>query len=266
MIQHRIPVGGGWIAAYEDGAGPPLMLLPGLGGRASFWEPIVPALRSQFRVISLDHRGCGASSRCRIQYSVEQMAADTLAVLDALGIPYAHLVGHSTGGAIVQLLGAHHPARCGRLVISSSWAGPDAYVRDSFALRVAVLRGLGVAKYEELVDLMIYPPEWYAKNRAEVAARRRRAEDSVDTEILERRINAVVSYDGRPVVHRISSPSLIIGVRDDAVIPASRSREIHEAIRGSELQILNTGGHAAPRIESRAFLGALARFLGVSSC
>lgn len=265
MIQHRIPVGGGWIAAYEDGAGPPLLLLPGLGGRASFWQSIVTTLRARFRLIALDHRGCGASSRCRIQYSVEQMAADALAVLDAFGIARADLLGHSTGGAIVQFLGAHHPERCGRLVISSSWAGPDAYIRDSFALRLEVLRGLGLAKYEELVDLMLYPPEWYAKNRTEVAARRLRAEDSVDTEILERRIEAVMSYDGRSFLSRIDRPCLVIGVHDDAVIPGFLSRELHEAIRGSGLQILDTGGHAAPRIESRAFLAALAPFLDTSS-
>jgi aminoacrylate hydrolase len=264
MIQHRIAAGSGWIAGYEDGAGPPLLLLPGLGGRASFWQSIVTTLRARFRVIALDHRGCGASSRCRIQYSVEQMAADALAVLDALGIARADLVGHSTGGAIVQFLGAHHPERCGRLVISSSWAGPDAYIRDSFALRLAVLRGLGLAKYEELVDLMLYPPAWYAKNRIEVAARRRQAEDSVDTGILERRIEAIVNYDGRGFLSRVDRPSLVIGVRDDAVIPAFLSHAVHEAIRGSRLKILDTGGHAAPRIESGAFLAALTPFLGTS--
>src|ERR1700741_2149756 len=82
------------------GSGPPLMLVTGLGGVATFWEPHVQALARHFTVILHGHRGCGRSALSRIEYSVEQMADDALQLMDALGIKRAHWVGHSTGGAM----------------------------------------------------------------------------------------------------------------------------------------------------------------------
>ena len=82
------------------GDGPPLLLVPGLGGIGSFWMHQVAAFARDFRVVTHDHRGTGQSSRSRITYSVDQMADDVLRLMDVLKIDAAHCVGHSTGGAI----------------------------------------------------------------------------------------------------------------------------------------------------------------------
>jgi alpha-beta hydrolase superfamily lysophospholipase len=97
---------------YEiHGDGPPLLLVPGLGGVGAFWAAQVAELSRDFRVITHDHRGCGQSSLSRIAYSVEQMAEDLRRLMDALGLETAHLVGHSTGGAIGQILAQDRPER-----------------------------------------------------------------------------------------------------------------------------------------------------------
>ena len=70
---------------YEShGEGPPLILVTGLGGFASFWAPHVPEFARNFRVITFDHRGIGGSTKSRIRYSVEQMADDVVKLMDAL--------------------------------------------------------------------------------------------------------------------------------------------------------------------------------------
>src|SRR5207302_7856476 len=75
---------------YEErGEGPPLLLVPGLSGLGSFWASQVEAFSRDFRVVVHDHRGTGRSSHSRIEYSVEQMAADVLALMDRLGIARA---------------------------------------------------------------------------------------------------------------------------------------------------------------------------------
>src|SRR5689334_7045449 len=97
---------------YEShGAGVPVLLVPGLGGVGSYWAPNIPAFSQRHRVITHDHRGTGQSTRSDIRYSVDQMSRDLLRLMDHLEIAEAHLVGHSTGGAIGQTLAVLNPER-----------------------------------------------------------------------------------------------------------------------------------------------------------
>ena len=98
---------------YEEyGEGPPLMFVSGLGGVGSYWTPQIEAFAKHYRVIIHDHRGTGQSTKSKIRYSLEQMSADTIGLMDVLGVSSAHLVGHSTGGAIAQILCLDHPDAC----------------------------------------------------------------------------------------------------------------------------------------------------------
>lgn len=108
---------------YEiHGSGEPLLLVPGLGGvGASFFKQI-PELAKHYRVIVHDHRGCGQSDKPVMQYSVEQMTQDVLRLMDALEIKRAHLLGHSTGGAIGQIIALEQPQRLGKLILASTLA------------------------------------------------------------------------------------------------------------------------------------------------
>jgi aminoacrylate hydrolase len=113
---------GGIELYYETyGDGPPLLLVPGLGGVGSYWRPQIDALSEQFKVIVHDHRGTGRSTRSEIAYSVDQMTSDLLILMDALGIERAHLVGHSTGAAIGQTMAIERPDRVDRLVLYAGW-------------------------------------------------------------------------------------------------------------------------------------------------
>src|SRR5260370_38500212 len=96
----HVSIGDADIYYEQQGQGPALMLVPGLGGQGAFWGPQVRDFARAFRVIVHDHRGAGRSTHSRIRYSVAQMAADTIALMDRLRIPRAHFVGHPTGGAL----------------------------------------------------------------------------------------------------------------------------------------------------------------------
>ena len=144
---------------YEvHGDGPPLMLVTGLNGVASFWVKQIPVLAKDFRVIVHDHRGTGQSTHTRMTYSVGQMADDALKLMDALGVESAHLAGHSTGGAIGQILALDHPRRIRSLVLSATWAGPDPFFRRLFASRKAVLETMGPEAYMKESVLALMPP------------------------------------------------------------------------------------------------------------
>lgn len=259
MTKKTVPADDGWIAYTVSGTGTPLVLIPGLGGDGNFWRDVAAPLSQDFQTIAIDHRGCGSSSRCLIDYSIRQMAEDTLRVMDALNVARCDLVGHSTGGAIALWLALHHRDRCGRLVLSSSWPGPDAYMARAFDLRLKVLDTLGLEAYQDFVDLMVYPPAWYAEHGAEISARR--AGQDIDTEILRRRIRALLAFDARAQLGGIDQECMIVCPMDDLVTPIHLSRQLVAGIRGARLIELPTGGHAAPRIAAGAFTAAIGPFL-----
>src|ERR671935_2594287 len=155
-----VSIGDADIYYEEKGEGPALMLVPGLAGTGAFFISQVPEFSRDFRTIVHDHRGAGRSSFSRIRYSVEQMADDTLRLMDALGVDAAHFVGHSTGGAIGQVIAIDHPDRLRSLVLSATWAGPDPFFRRLFASRREVLVTCGVESYLKASVLMLAPPWW----------------------------------------------------------------------------------------------------------
>ena len=153
----HVSIGDAEIYYEEQGQGPALMLVPGLGGQGAFWGPQMRDFSRDFRVIVHDHRGAGRSTHSRIQYSVDQMAADTVALMDRLGVDRAHYVGHSTGGAIGQTIAQDHPDRLGSLVLSATWAGQDAYFRRCFETRKELLLHRGFESYWRASVVMLRP-------------------------------------------------------------------------------------------------------------
>ena len=101
-----------------DNDAPAVILSPGLGGSAGFWAPQMQALTARFAVVLYDHRGAGRSDRTLTDpHSVDAMAEDIVAVMDAAGLARAHLVGHAAGGLAGLALALNHPDRLDRLVV-----------------------------------------------------------------------------------------------------------------------------------------------------
>jgi aminoacrylate hydrolase len=248
---------------YESrGDGPPVLLVPGLGGIGTFWASQVAALSRDFRVITHDHRGCGQSSRSRITYSVDQMADDVLRMMDGLRIDAAHYVGHSTGGAIGQTIAQDRPERIKRLVLSATWAGQDGYFRRSFEARKELLRSGGIKSYWRAAALMLRPPAWTSANEAALLEEEARTlADPPDAAILESRIDAIIRFDRRARLGEISAPTLVIVAEDDTVTPRYMSEELAAKIPNARLAVLRYGGHFAPLIDPAGYNKAVGAFL-----
>ena len=143
MEKMKVDIGDAELAVEIEGSGKPVLLIAGLGGRLAFWRQQRPALAEQFRLVLHDHRGTGGSTRSQMDYSVEQMSNDVLRLMDTLDIERAHLVGHSTGGAIVQTIALHHPDRAEKIVLSATWPGQDPFFQALFDLRAEILERCG---------------------------------------------------------------------------------------------------------------------------
>jgi aminoacrylate hydrolase len=243
----KVSIGDAELYYESTGDGPPLLLVPGLGGQGNFWTQQVKDFARDFRVIVHDHRGTGASTHSRIRYSVEQMADDVLKLMDALGIESAHFAGHSTGGAIGQVIAQDHPTRLRSLVLSATWAGPDPFFRRLFESRREILLTCGVESYLRASVLMLAPPWWVRANDAVLAEQHRQAAAaSPPVEVLVSRIDAIVRFDRRARLGEIRTPTLVVVAADDAITPRFFSEELAERIAGAKLVVLDAGGHYAP--------------------
>ncbi len=246
-------VGSGDSAVYfeEHGSGYPVLLVPGLGGVGTCWSAQVPVFAREFRVIVHDHRGTGRSARPLMAYSVEQMTADVLRIMDACGVERAHVVGHSTGGAIGQIMAIDHPDRISGLVATNTWTHGDAYFQYLFRFRRRLLELGAVDAYASAATLLLWSADFIAANMDRVERDEKAMRDAFpDPRVQMARIDAICAFDRRDGLSRIKTPTLVIGAEDDMVTPAYFSRELAGRVAGARLEMLPLGGHSC--YQSRA--------------
>ncbi|MFC7397355.1 alpha/beta fold hydrolase [Chelatococcus sp. GCM10030263] len=243
------------------GDGLPLLLVPGLGGAASFWSAVVPHFAGRFRTIAVDHRGAGRNGRPEGSYSIGRIARDVIEVLDALGIETIDIVGHSTGGAIAQTLALDAPQRVRRLVLSGTWARADARFRALFEARIDTLLYAGAATYQKLTHVLGYTADWIELHSESLDAAVAAAERNLaPLSVTAARIRMLLEFDRAAELGRIAAPTLVIGAPDDMMVPYYHSQRLAAAIPGARLEPLE-GGHFYPRVHPERFAALVSGFL-----
>ncbi len=239
------------------GSGPPLMLVTGLGGSRHYWANLLPALTARFTVVTHDHMGTGDTTSRRAHHTVEALAADVLALMDHLGFATADLIGHSTGAAVGQILGADAPHRLGRMVLFAGWAGPDPHFDLCFQVRKELLLAAGPAAYHRASPLFLYPPRWIAEDKTRLDALiATMIATSPPAQTMAARIDMLLAFDRRAQLPQIQVPTLVLVADDDQLTPLHLSQEMAAAIPGARLARLAWGAHAASQTDPDAFLAA----------
>jgi aminoacrylate hydrolase len=239
---------------YEvHGRGAPIMFVAGLGGVSSYWKPQVQAFSASHQVIVYDQRGSGKSDH-KVVESIEQMADDTLAILDELNLETVHFVGHSTGGAIGQSIAMDHPERLRTLTINSSTTRSDPYRRRVMDMRETLLRKVGPDYYAKQTTLLLYPSWWINAHTEELHAEEQRsAANMPPPDVQASRLAAIVNFDRGADYCKIKTPTLVICARDDILTPSYFSEELAHNIAGSKLVMFDLGGHACSVTQASAF-------------
>jgi aminoacrylate hydrolase len=240
----------------------PVLLLTGLAGTAQYWRDQIPSFSRNFEVIVHDHRGVGESDPATCGATMERLSADVVALMDALEIKRAHIVGHSAGGAVAQILALDHPQRVASAVIVASWTKADAYFRRVFALRKEILLRLGPSSYVQTNTLLLYPPEYIARNNEKLRQVEAQAlAHFPQQEHMLSRIDAVLAFDRTESLGRVRVPVLVAAAQDDLVTPAYFSEELARRIPGAEAKFFANGGHYFSQVLPREFNQAVLPFL-----
>ena len=258
---------------------PALLAIMGLGMPAAAWPPaLIDLLVARgARVITFDNRDTGGSTRfagvrtIRLSvallraalrlpvpapYSLHDMAADAAALLDALGIAQAHVVGVSMGGMIAQLLAAKYPQRVMSLTsIMSSTGNPAPRVAwgKPKALRAILSRPADPRDLQSLVDNLerkfsvIGTPMAPQERAAQRAHYERIARRGLDTAASRRQLLAVLATgDRRGWLKRITAPTLVLHGRLDPLLPVAAGIETAQCIPGAKLVVVEGMGHDLP--------------------
>lgn len=204
------------------GDGEPLVYIPGWGKEITSESEGIAGFSSTYRVIAIDNRGTGRSSKPDTPYSIEQMADDTVGLLDSLGVSRTHIFGKSMGSMIAQMIAAKYPERVNGLVLHVAFTRIPFMVK-TFMTLMRYLPGSRKRMEEGMAVLLgqRYPPT---------------------PESFRRQGEAVSRFDSRTVLGRIRAPTLIVNGIRDPFVPVKISRELAHGISGAEL-ILVDGDH-----------------------
>ena len=258
----RISIGDCQLYYERQGAGFPVIFVSGLSGYGSFWRDQLPAFARNFDCIAYDHRGVGQSDPKGSITLIEKLAEDTIGLMDALGVEKAHIIGHSAGGAVAQVMAIDHPTRLASAVIAAGWTKPDAYFRRFFALRKELLSRLGPSSYIQANTLFLYPAAYIAANNEKL----RQIEAQIlanfpAPDTISSRIDAIMAFDRTEDLNRIKTPTLVLAAQDDMIAPAYFSEDLARRIPGAEAKFFPQGGHDFPQVVPREFNQAVTPFL-----
>ncbi len=240
---------------YEvTGAGPALLLLHGLGSSTRDWEAQVPEFCKTYQVITFDMRGHGQSDKPKGPYRVPMFAADTAALLAALGINSAHVVGESLGGAVAFQFAISYPELLRSLVIVNS--APIMADKQTTDQRVAVVRQHGMRAMGELLGKGLFPKPEHDPLRATFIERWA----ANDPEAYIESTLSLVGWDVTSQLGSIRCPALVISADQD-YWPLSAKEAYTKLIPGARLVIVPDSHHALPIEKPQEFNAILEQFL-----
>lgn len=244
----RIDIGHITLNYEERGQGPAFLFIPGLVGLLNAWEFQMAEFSKRYRCISFDHRGAGDSDKPKDSYSTQAIARDAVALLDTLGIEKAHVAGTSTGGCVLQNLAIDNPQRLNCCIFSNTWVKADEYITRVQMTRKRIALAYGPEEYVKVSSLFTNGAMQFRYDLDKVMELEARALKTVaPVEVLAGRLDMTLTHDRVADLGKISSPSLIVGTRDDATVPFYQSEDLHKAVSGSKLVIVEEGGHYSYR-------------------
>jgi aminoacrylate hydrolase len=244
----RIDIGEITLNVEERGQGPVFIFIPGLVGLLNAWDFQLAHFSKRFRCIAFDHRGAGDSDKPTDSYSTGAIARDVIGLMDTLGIDKAHVAGTSTGGCVLQNLAIDHPERLGAFIFSNTWVRADEYITRVQMTRKRIALAYGPEEYVKVSSLFTNGAMQFRYDLDKVLELEARALKTVaPVEVLAGRLDMTMAHDRTKDLGRIRNPALIIGTRDDATVPFYQSEDLHDAIQGSRLVIVEEGGHYSYR-------------------
>jgi 3-oxoadipate enol-lactonase len=230
-------------ATLEGPAGAPVVVLGNsLGTTGEVWAPQAAVLGERFQLLRFEHRGHGGSPAPPGPYTIGELGADVLRLLDGFGVRTASYCGISLGGMIGMWLAANAPERIGALAVccTSAYLPPAAF----WTGRAEQARTAGMGSLADQVVGRWFTPAFRARDPATVT-RFVAMVAGVDPQGYAGCCEAIAAMDQRSSLGRISAPTLVIAGAEDPATPPWHGARIASAVGGSRLRVIRGGSHMA---------------------
>lgn len=237
---------------------PALLLVNSLGTSLEMWDEQLPVLSERYELIRFDKRGHGRSTLgSRRELTMEQLARDALAVLDACGVARAHFCGLSIGGMIAMQMATEWPDRVLKLILCST--SPNMSPREMWETRIQTVRSEGMAPLVE-ATLARWFTEEFRNSQPEKVEPVRRMLQTVDPMGYIACMTAIRDMDQRETIKTITAKTLVVsGEHDPATTPAHAAL-IASSIHGAGLKMLDAA-HLLNIEQAREFNHTVLEFL-----
>ncbi len=238
-----------------DGAGGPWVLLShGLATDLGMWDEIADALKGRYRVLRYDARGHGGSAATEGDYTLDQLVADAVAILDGLEIAQAHFAGLSMGGMIALGLMLDHARRIKSAVIADSRHTTTPDFTKAWLDRAEAVRQGGIeAVVRSTVDR--WSSAGLAQRNPAVIARMEKMIRNTSAAGYRGCAAALARLDYGHRLGEIRTPALVLCGTEDHGAPPENTRQMHAMIKGSRFLEIAQAGHIA-NIEQPAIFNA----------
>ena len=229
-------------ASLAGPAGAPVLVLGNsLGTTRELWQPQLAALGARFRLLRYEHRGHGGSPAPPGPYTIADLGADVLRLLDEFEVESASYCGVSLGGMLGMWLAANAPSRVRALALccTSAYLPPVQMWTD----RAALVRSAGMASLAPQVVGRWFTPPFAARQPGTVASFVATLEEQVVPEGYAGCCEAIAAMDLRPALPSVSAPTLVIAGAEDPATPPWHGAAIAAAIPGARLRVIRGGAH-----------------------
>jgi 3-oxoadipate enol-lactonase len=221
-----------------------LILNNGIFMNTTSWAFQLPVLSRQYRVLTYDMRGQGQSEHPAGEYSLDLHANDLIALMDALGLQKAHLVGTSYGGELNLVMGIRYPERCHTLVIITSVSHSEPLAAAMVERwRLAAKLGDGPLFFR-LIYADVYSQNFLAERPDLIPAAEERYA-LLDLPAAVRLIESFQRFNVTADLDKIKVPTCIVSAELDLLKPRYYGEMMHKAISGSEFHLIPNSGHVA---------------------
>lgn len=230
-------------AFSAEGEGEPLFLIHGIGASRASFAGLVPFLKAEYRCISYDLRGHGASPVPKPPYTLDDLVEDLEALRKELGIEKAHFAGHSLGGMIGPAYARKYPQHVLTVGLYSTAAFRTEDDSAKVKAVVAAMRAKGIPQVLEALKDRWFTPE-FAARRPDVISRRMQQVIDTDPQVFLSVFDIYAETEMSPWLHEVKHPCLVLTGENDGGCNPRLNREIAAALPDSELVILPVLRHA----------------------
>ena len=241
---------------------PVVLMIQGLGADKHGWDMQRYLLALRYRVVAFDNRGAGRSDKPFSAYSLEQMADDALAVLDACEVDRAHVVGASMGGALTMLLALRHPERVQSITLVCTAGRNHQWRRELLESWMAAATEQGMGAMSQLAARWVIGPRSFRRlmpvfgwlgplglNRPAHA--------------FTAQVRAILAHDDgtTELLHQLTMPAMVVVGNQDILTPRGDSEELAEKLPNAELVVISGAAHGLMIEHATTFNQVLLEFL-----